>query len=115
MKHYGVVAVSEPEGNVFPVTGMVEKPAPGTEPSNLTILGRYILQPEIFGLLAEQEKGGEYGNNGLQIGDDARSQRPNSRQRVPETYFSNAGSSPERGVSVTAWFGVSNTGHKKAR
>ena len=57
VNNYGVVAVDEPEGNVFPVTGMVEKPAPGTEPSNLTILGRYILQPEIFRLLAEQEKG----------------------------------------------------------
>jgi UTP--glucose-1-phosphate uridylyltransferase len=56
-KNYGVVAVGEAEGNVFPVTGMVEKPAPGTAPSNLTILGRYILQPEIFGLLSEQEKG----------------------------------------------------------
>ena len=41
----------------FPVDGMVEKPAPGTEPSNLTILGRYILQPEIFDLLSAQEKG----------------------------------------------------------
>jgi UTP--glucose-1-phosphate uridylyltransferase len=57
VKNYGVVAIGEPDGNAFPVTGMVEKPAPGTEPSNLTILGRYILQPEIFGLLAEQEKG----------------------------------------------------------
>ena len=57
LKNYGVVAVGESDGNVFPVTGMVEKPAPGTEPSNLTILGRYILQPEIFGLLSEQEKG----------------------------------------------------------
>lgn len=56
-KNYGVVAVGEAEGNVFPVTGMVEKPAPGTAPSNLTILGRYILQPEIFNLLSEQEKG----------------------------------------------------------
>ncbi len=36
---------------------MVEKPAPGTAPSNLTILGRYILQPEMFDLLAAQEKG----------------------------------------------------------
>ena len=36
---------------------MVEKPKPGTEPSNLTILGRYILQPEIFGILSAQEKG----------------------------------------------------------
>ncbi len=57
VKNYGVVAVGEAEGNVFPVTGMVEKPAPGTEPSNLTILGRYILQPEIFDFLSAQEKG----------------------------------------------------------
>lgn len=56
-KNYGVVATGEAEGNVFPVTGMVEKPAPGTAPSNLTILGRYILQPEIFDLLSEQGAG----------------------------------------------------------
>lgn len=57
LKSYGVVAVGDGDRNVFPVTGMVEKPAPGTAPSNLTILGRYVLQPEIFGLLGEQEKG----------------------------------------------------------
>jgi len=56
-KNYGVVATGKAEGNVFPVTGMVEKPAPGTAPSNLTILGRYILQPGIFDLLSSQEKG----------------------------------------------------------
>jgi UTP--glucose-1-phosphate uridylyltransferase len=56
-KNYGVVAVGEGEGNVFPVTGMVEKPAPGTAPSNLTILGRYVLQPQMFDLLSSQEKG----------------------------------------------------------
>jgi len=56
-KNYGVVAIGETEGNVFPVTGMVEKPTPGTAPSNLTILGRYLLQPEIFGLLSSQEHG----------------------------------------------------------
>lgn len=56
-KDYGVVATGDAEGNVFPVTGMVEKPAPGTAPSNLTILGRYILQPEIFDLLAAQGTG----------------------------------------------------------
>lgn len=56
-KNYGVVAVGEGEGNVFPVTGMVEKPAPGTAPSNLTILGRYVLQPKMFDLLSSQEKG----------------------------------------------------------
>jgi UTP--glucose-1-phosphate uridylyltransferase len=36
---------------------MVEKPPRGTAPSNLHITGRYILQPEIFGLLAKQETG----------------------------------------------------------
>jgi len=57
LQNYGVAAVGEGDGAVFPVTALVEKPKPGTAPSNLTILGRYILQPEIFGLLSEQEKG----------------------------------------------------------
>ena len=57
VKNYGVVSIGAGDGRVFPVDGMVEKPAPGTEPSNLTILGRYILQPEIFGILSAQEKG----------------------------------------------------------
>ena len=38
------------------MTGMVEKPPPGTEPSNLFISGRYILQPEIFDALAAHEQ-----------------------------------------------------------
>ena len=54
---YGVVALEGGEGRLNRMTGMVEKPAPGTEPSNLFISGRYILQPEIFALLAAQEKG----------------------------------------------------------
>ena len=57
VKNYGVVSIGEGDGRVFPVNGMVEKPKPGTEPSNLTILGRYILQPEIFDLLEKQERG----------------------------------------------------------
>ena len=57
VKNYGVVGIGAGDGRVFPVDGMVEKPKPGTEPSNLTILGRYILQPEIFGILEAQEKG----------------------------------------------------------
>jgi UTP--glucose-1-phosphate uridylyltransferase len=57
VKNYGVVSIGEGDGRTFPVDGMVEKPKPGTEPSNLTILGRYILQPEIFGILEAQEKG----------------------------------------------------------
>jgi len=54
---YGIVALDGQNGPLNRMTGMVEKPAPGTEPSNLFISGRYILQPEIFGLLADQAKG----------------------------------------------------------
>ena len=57
VQSYGVVAVGEGNGTVFPITGMVEKPKAGTAPSNLAILGRYILQPEIFGYLSEQDEG----------------------------------------------------------
>jgi UTP--glucose-1-phosphate uridylyltransferase len=57
VKNYGVVAIGEGDGRVFPIDGMVEKPKPGTEPSNLTILGRYILQPEIFDILSAKETG----------------------------------------------------------
>ena len=57
VKNYGVVSIGEGDGRIFPVNGMVEKPKPGTAPSNLTILGRYILQPEIFGIIAAQETG----------------------------------------------------------
>src|ERR1700751_842148 len=54
---YGIVALDGREGRPNRMTGMVEKPPPGTEPSNLFISGRYILQPEVFGLLAAQERG----------------------------------------------------------
>jgi UTP--glucose-1-phosphate uridylyltransferase len=56
-KNYGILSVGEGDGHVFPIDGMVEKPKPGTEPSDLAILGRYVLQPEIFGILSRQEKG----------------------------------------------------------
>jgi UTP--glucose-1-phosphate uridylyltransferase len=55
---YGIVEVEgDPAAKTFGITGMVEKPAPGTAPSNLFINGRYILQPDIFDLLGKQEKG----------------------------------------------------------
>jgi UTP--glucose-1-phosphate uridylyltransferase len=57
VQNYGVVSVGQGRGRVLPINGMVEKPKPGTEPSNLTILGRYVLQPKIFELLSAQEKG----------------------------------------------------------
>jgi len=57
-KNYGVVSLAgKGDGRVLPIDGMVEKPKPGTAPSKLTILGRYILQPEIFEILSAQEKG----------------------------------------------------------
>ncbi|NJR13888.1 MAG: UTP--glucose-1-phosphate uridylyltransferase GalU [Phyllobacteriaceae bacterium] len=54
---YGIVGKGAPAAGGFDITEMVEKPAKGTAPSNLYINGRYILQPEIFGLLAKQERG----------------------------------------------------------
>jgi UTP--glucose-1-phosphate uridylyltransferase len=54
---YGIVALDGQSGRLNRMTGMVEKPAPGTEPSNLLISGRYILQPEIFDRLARHRKG----------------------------------------------------------
>jgi UTP--glucose-1-phosphate uridylyltransferase len=54
---YGIVAVSADYGASFQIAGMVEKPKQGTAPSNLIISGRYILQPEIFGILERGEKG----------------------------------------------------------
>ena len=54
---YGIVGVTDPKAKVSAITKMVEKPPRGTAPSNLHITGRYILQPEIFGLLANQERG----------------------------------------------------------
>jgi UTP--glucose-1-phosphate uridylyltransferase len=54
---YGVVGVGERRGDAFAVTEMVEKPPRDKAPSNLTITGRYILQPEIFDILENQERG----------------------------------------------------------
>ncbi len=54
---YGIVDLETQAGRLNRMRGMVEKPAPGTEPSNLFISGRYVLQPEIFPLLEKQGKG----------------------------------------------------------
>jgi UTP--glucose-1-phosphate uridylyltransferase len=54
---YGVVGVGEKTGKLFGITEMVEKPAVAQAPSNLIITGRYILQPEIFDILASQNRG----------------------------------------------------------
>lgn len=54
---YGVLDVKEDMGAMVSVKGMVEKPVPGTEPSNLAVIGRYILTPEIFKNLKNQGEG----------------------------------------------------------
>jgi UTP--glucose-1-phosphate uridylyltransferase len=56
---YGICGVGKrhKHGGMFEVDGMVEKPPKGTAPSNLSITGRYILQPEIFAILEKHERG----------------------------------------------------------
>lgn len=54
---YGVIAPKSRDGRLIEMSGMVEKPAQADAPSNLKITGRYILQPEIFDLLEDQDPG----------------------------------------------------------
>jgi UTP--glucose-1-phosphate uridylyltransferase len=54
---YGIIEGEEVEEGVFRVKRMVEKPPPGTTDSNLAIIGRYLLQPDIFGLLEKTTPG----------------------------------------------------------
>jgi len=54
---YGILDPGERDGRLTEVKGLVEKPAPGTAPSNLIVAGRYILQPEVMTILETQEKG----------------------------------------------------------
>ncbi len=54
---YGVITPGHRSGALTEVKGLVEKPKPGTSPSNLAVIGRYILQPEVMRVLETQEKG----------------------------------------------------------
>jgi UTP--glucose-1-phosphate uridylyltransferase len=54
---YGIVEPSVQDGRRYQVENFVEKPAKGTAPSNLAIMGRYILTPEIFRFLDRQQAG----------------------------------------------------------
>ena len=54
---YGVIAGDEIEEGVFRVTDMIEKPSPEEAPSNLAIIGRYILTPDIFTILEKTPAG----------------------------------------------------------
>ncbi len=55
--NYGVIAGIEVEPGIYHVKEMVEKPPRGTAPSNLAIIGRYLLTPDIFDLLRDQPAG----------------------------------------------------------
>lgn len=54
---YGILDIAEDSGAHVKVKGFVEKPDPAEAPSTLSIIGRYIFQPEIFDYLAAQQKG----------------------------------------------------------
>lgn len=59
--HYGIIEAKKIGPRIYKVVDMVEKPHPKDAPSNLAIIGRYILMPEIFGMLEQTRagKGGE--------------------------------------------------------
>jgi UTP--glucose-1-phosphate uridylyltransferase len=54
---YGIVDMGKEIGSLVEVKGLVEKPAPEKAPSTLSVIGRYILLPEIFEYLGQKEKG----------------------------------------------------------
>jgi UTP--glucose-1-phosphate uridylyltransferase len=57
VSRYGIVKVVSSDGRVHEVADMVEKPEPAKAPSNLAILGRYVLKPSIFGILETTREG----------------------------------------------------------
>ena len=57
VNRYGVIDVDQDMGRLVSIKGLVEKPPIEEAPSNLTIIGRYVLMPEVIGHLAKMEKG----------------------------------------------------------
>jgi UTP--glucose-1-phosphate uridylyltransferase len=54
---YGILKTGRSDGRLVEVMGLVEKPDPKNAPSNLSIIGRYVLMPEVIGYLARMERG----------------------------------------------------------
>ena len=54
---YGILKTGEDDGKLVEVTGLVEKPKPADAPSNLSIIGRYVLLPQVIEHLARMERG----------------------------------------------------------
>jgi len=57
VNRYGVLDVAEDRGRLVSVKGLVEKPPVDKAPSNLTVIGRYVLMPEVIGHLSRMERG----------------------------------------------------------
>jgi len=56
-KNYGIAAVNAEKDGLAAITGLVEKPKPAQAPSTLALIGRYVLQPEVFDHLGRHETG----------------------------------------------------------
>ncbi len=54
---YGILKIGKDDGRLVSVTGLVEKPAPEDAPSNLSIIGRYVLLPDVIGYLSHMQRG----------------------------------------------------------
>ena len=54
---YGILDIGADDGRLVEVKGLVEKPKPEEAPSNLSIIGRYVLVPEVIGYLSRMERG----------------------------------------------------------
>lgn len=54
---YGILDTPDPDAKLAEVRGLVEKPAPEEAPSTLSIIGRYVLLPEVFDFLGEHQRG----------------------------------------------------------
>lgn len=76
-ERYGIVDPAGEDGRCYKVRDFIEKPLPGQAPSNLAIVGRYVLTPDIFNLLENQEAGA---GGEIQLTDALR--RLNERQPV---------------------------------
>ncbi len=57
IERYGVITPGERQGNCIEVRGVVEKPSEAQAPSNLAVIGRYILEPKLFSYLSQADRG----------------------------------------------------------
>lgn len=57
LPHYGVYKIAASKGKLHQAAGVIEKPAPGEAPSDLTVIGRYLFTPEIFSILKTTKPG----------------------------------------------------------